>query len=80
MSRGRIGVDENDQNLAQNLKGGVEDVYQASSEIFEASPLAPYADVFGIQRFRESELQHGRWAMLAALGAIVAELSTGVTW
>ena len=66
--------------MAQNVKGGVEDVFSASSEIFEASPLAPYADVFGIQRFRESELQHGRWAMLATLGAIVSELSTGVTW
>ena len=76
-----IGVDGNDQNLAQNLKGGVEEVYSAASDqLFEASAFAPYSEVFGIQRFRECELQHGRWAMLATLGAVVSELSTGVTW
>lgn len=33
-----------------------------------------------MQRFRECELLHGRWAMLASLGVIVAESSTGVSW
>jgi light-harvesting complex II chlorophyll a/b binding protein 4 len=42
--------------------------------------LAPYSEVFGLQRFRECELIHGRWAMLACLGAIVAEATTGVSW
>jgi len=36
--------------------------------------------VFDIQRFRECELIHGRWCMLATLGALVAELTTGVSW
>jgi light-harvesting complex II chlorophyll a/b binding protein 4 len=59
----------------------------------------PYSEVFGLQRFRESELIHGvhpglvsqllpltlssptgRWAMLASLGALVAEQTTGVSW
>merc|ERR1712084_200780 len=42
--------------------------------------LQPYSEVFGLQRFRECELIHGRWAMLATLGVIVAESSTGVSW
>lgn len=36
--------------------------------------------VFGLARFRETELIHGRWAMLATLGVLVAEASTGVAW
>ena len=42
--------------------------------------LAPYNEVFSLDRFRENELIHGRWAMLAALGVIVAEAATGVSW
>jgi light-harvesting complex II chlorophyll a/b binding protein 4 len=41
---------------------------------------AAAAQVFGLQRFRECELIHGRWAMLACLGCVVAEATTGVSW
>ena len=43
-------------------------------------PLTPYDEVFGLERFRECELIHGRWAMVGTLGAIIGEASTGVSW
>ncbi|KAL1213340.1 Chlorophyll a-b binding protein CP29.1 [Cardamine amara subsp. amara] len=46
----------------------------------KSTPFQPYSEVSGIQRFRECELIHGRWAMLATLGAISVEWLTGVTW
>lgn len=42
--------------------------------------LQPYTEVFDLNRFRETELIHGRWAMLATLGVVAAELNTGVNW
>ncbi|GIL76474.1 hypothetical protein Vretimale_6014 [Volvox reticuliferus] len=76
-----IGIDENDQNAAQNKKGTVEAVVAASpDEVSSENRLAPYSEVFGLARFRECELIHGRWAMLACLGCLVAEATTGVSW
>lgn len=43
-------------------------------------PPPPCSEVFGLQRFRECELIHGRWAMLACLGALVQEGVTGDSW
>ena len=76
----QIGVDENDQNVAQNKKGSVEAIGLSSPDVVSETRLAPYSEVFGLSRFRECELVHGRWAMLACLGALVAEATTGVSW
>jgi light-harvesting complex II chlorophyll a/b binding protein 4 len=51
-----------------------------SGAVDTKSSLSPYDDVFSLARFRENELIHGRWAMLAALGALAAEGVTGTSW
>jgi len=76
----QVAVDENDINAAKNFKGGVDGTFAATPDLVSETRLAPYSEVFGLQRFRECELIHGRWAMLACLGAIVAEATTGVSW
>lgn len=76
----QIGVDENDQNRAQNRKGDVEGEIVGDADNLSENRLSPYSEVFGLQRFRECELIHGRWAMLACLGILVAEGTTGVSW
>ncbi|CAN6168427.1 unnamed protein product [Urochloa humidicola] len=72
-------LDSLDQNLAKNEAGGIIGTRFESSEV-KSTPLQPYSEVFGLQRFRECELIHGRWAMLATLGALSVEWLTGVTW
>ena len=74
-------VDENDINAPKNKKGGVDSVVAPTRDVVsDENRLAPYSEVFGLARFRECELIHGRWAMLACLGALVAEGTTGVSW
>jgi light-harvesting complex II chlorophyll a/b binding protein 4 len=63
-----------------NKAGKVIGKYIPDIDKVSSNRLAPYSEVFGLQRFRENELIHGRWCMLACLGAIVAEASTGVSW
>ncbi|CAM0906256.1 unnamed protein product [Alopecurus aequalis] len=72
-------VDSLDQNLAQNLAGEIIGTRFEDADV-KSTPFQPYAEVFGLQRFRECELIHGRWAMLATLGALTVEWLTGVTW
>merc|ERR1712014_264543 len=73
-------LDQLDQNAAQNVAGGVIGTFKPDVKQITSESLQPYSEVFGLQRFRECELIHGRWAMLATLGAIVAESTTGVSW
>lgn len=72
-------IDSLDQNLAKNLAGDVIGTRFESADV-NPDPFQPYTEVFGLQRFRECELIHGRWAMLATLGALAVESLTGVTW
>jgi len=76
----QIGVDENDINAPKNFKGTVDGFIQPDRSTVSDNKFAPYSEVFGLQRFRECELIHGRWSMLACLGCIVAEAATGVSW
>ncbi|CAK0784280.1 Chlorophyll a-b binding protein CP29.1, chloroplastic [Coccomyxa viridis] len=77
----QIDLDALDQNKAVNKAGQVLGGFAKSkANQISDTALQPYDEVFGLQRFRETELIHGRWAMLATLGVIVAEASTGVSW
>ena len=72
-------LDSLDQNLAKNVAGDIIGTRTDTSDVI-STPFQPYREVFGLQRFRECELIHGRWAMLATLGALAVEWLTGVTW
>merc|ERR1712032_105660 len=76
----QFGIDQLDQNQAVNKSGSVISEIVAKPDEISSGTLEPYSDVFGIIRMRECELIHGRWAMLATLGIIVAETSTGASW
>merc|ERR1711972_169972 len=60
--------------------GGIVGSFKPTVDEVTTQSLAPYSEVFGIQRFRECELIHGRWTMLATLGIVVAESATGISW
>ncbi|KAK3255717.1 Chlorophyll a-b binding protein CP29.1, chloroplastic [Cymbomonas tetramitiformis] len=73
-------LDALEQNDPVNKSGNVFASLTPDTAAVSEDSLQPYNEVFDIQRFRECELIHGRWAMLGVMGAIVAELNTGVSW
>jgi len=73
-------LDQLDQNKSVNRAGSVVGSFQSASDKVSSDSIQPYSEVFGLQRFRECELIHGRWAMLATVGVVVAESTTGVSW
>merc|ERR1719465_103883 len=76
----QIELDQLDQNAAQNKPGKIAGIFKPKVDVLTSQSLQPYTEVFGLQRLRECELIHGRWAMLATLGVIIAESATGVSW
>ncbi|BDA44927.1 Chlorophyll a-b binding protein CP29 [Coccomyxa sp. Obi] len=76
----QVDIDQNDQNKSVNKAGRIVGSYSAPKVEATGAALSPYSEVFGLQRFRETELIHGRWAMLATLGVIIGEASTGISW
>merc|ERR1712216_1049258 len=42
--------------------------------------FVPFNEAFDINRFRECELLHSRWAMLGITGIAIGEAATGVAW
>merc|ERR1712157_131957 len=77
----QMGFDELDQNKAVNKAGGaIGTIKPDVDKLKEGDSLSPYTEAFGLQRFRECELIHGRWCMLATLGIITSETLTGVSW
>merc|ERR1712072_1621699 len=67
----QVGLDELDQNAAINKAGNTIGTYKPDIDSVSGDSLSPYSEAFGLQRFRECELIHGRWCMLATLGIIV---------
>mmetsp|Transcript_32226 Transcript_32226/g.38991 ORF Transcript_32226/g.38991 Transcript_32226/m.38991 type:complete len:290 (+) Transcript_32226:75-944(+) len=73
-------LDSLDQSGAINKMGAPIGNFNPGKTEVSTDSLQPYNEVFDIQRFRECELIHGRWCMLASAGALVAEAATGVSW
>merc|ERR1711904_752517 len=76
----QMGIDQLDQNKAVNKPGSAVGTITPIVDEVSGDSLSPYSEAFGIQRFRECELIHGRWCMLATLGIIVGETASGVSW
>jgi len=76
----QVEVDGNDINAAVSAPGDIIGTIKKTGPEVEATPFQPYAEVFSLERFRETELINGRWAMLGVAGALAGEMQTGINW
>jgi light-harvesting complex II chlorophyll a/b binding protein 4 len=56
----QVGLDQSDINKAVNKAGNIVGKFNAPKVEATGAALSPYSEVFGLQRFRETELIHGR--------------------
>jgi light-harvesting complex II chlorophyll a/b binding protein 4 len=73
-------LDALNQSAAKNPSGNVIGKLKKVDNAPQARTIVPYNESFDIDRFRECELLHSRWAMLGLTGAAVAEAATGISW
>jgi len=76
----QVEIDSLDGSKAVNEMGGVVGKYNTAELDGDTSTINPFAETFGLLRFRECEVLHGRWCMLAIVGMIWSELVTGIPW
>ncbi len=64
----QVDLDQSDINKSVNKAGGIVGKYSGSKVQATGAALSPYSEVFGLQRFRETELIHGRCGASFLLG------------
>jgi light-harvesting complex II chlorophyll a/b binding protein 4 len=68
----QVDLDSLDQNKAVNKAGNIVGKFAAPKSKITDTALQPYDEVFGLQRFRETELIHGRQAPASCSCACIA--------
>lgn len=60
-------MDQSDINKAVNKAGSIVGKFTESKVQATGAALSPYNEVFGLERFRETELIHGRFVDIPSL-------------